>query len=41
MMANMRTKRSPEFKAKIALAALRGDSSYMLVHGLDAQTWPY
>ena len=27
MMACMRTKRSPEFKAKVALAALRGDKT--------------
>lgn len=27
MMASMRTKRSPEFKAKIALTALRGDKT--------------
>jgi transposase-like protein len=27
MVANMRTKRSPEFKAKIALAAIRGDQT--------------
>ena len=27
MMASMRTKRSPEFKAKVALAALRGDKT--------------
>ena len=27
MMATMRTKRSPEFKSKIALAALRGDKT--------------
>lgn len=27
MAANMRTKRSPEFKAKIALAAIRGDQT--------------
>ena len=27
MMSNMRTKRSPEFKAKVALAALRGDKT--------------
>lgn len=27
MMASMRTKRSPEFKAKVALAALRGEQT--------------
>jgi len=27
MMASMRTNRSPEFKAKVALAALRGDQT--------------
>lgn len=26
-MANMRTKRTPEFKAKVALAAIRGDQT--------------
>ena len=27
MMTSMRTKRSPEFKAKVALAAMRGDKT--------------
>ena len=45
MMASMRTKRSPEFKAKVALAALRGDktvnelASLYSVHPNQITTW--
>ena len=45
MMANMRTKRTSEFKAKIALAAIRGDqtvtelASLYKVHPNQITTW--
>jgi transposase-like protein len=45
MMANMRTKRTSEFKAKVALAAIRGDqtiaelASLYKVHPNQITTW--
>jgi transposase-like protein len=45
MMANMRTKRTSEFKAKVALAAIRGDqtvaelASLFKVHPNQITTW--
>ena len=45
MMASMRTKRTSEFKAKIALAAIRGDqtvtelASLYKVHPNQITTW--
>ena len=45
MMANMRTKRSSEFKAKVALAAIRGDqtvtelASLYKIHPNQITTW--
>lgn len=45
-MASMRTKRTPEFKAKVALAAIRGDqtinelaSLYWGGRGSGGQSW--
>jgi transposase len=45
MMANMRTKRTSEFKAKVALAAIRGDqtvtelASLYKIHPNQITTW--
>lgn len=45
MMANMRTKRSSEFKAKVALAAIRGDqtvtelAALYKIHPNQITTW--
>ena len=45
MMASMRTKRTSEFKAKVALAAIRGDqtvtelASFYKVHPNQITTW--
>lgn len=45
MVANMRTKRTSEFKAKVALAAIRGDqtvtelASLYKVHPNQITTW--
>lgn len=45
MMTNMRTKRTSEFKAKVALAAIRGDqtvaelASLYKVHPNQITTW--
>ena len=45
MMANMRTKRTSEFKAKVALAAIRGDqtvaelASFYKVHPNQITNW--
>jgi len=45
MMASMRTKRTSEFKAKVALAAIRGDqtvaelASLFKVHPNQITTW--
>ena len=45
MMANMRTKRTSEFKAKVALAAIRGDqtitelASLYKVHPNQITSW--
>lgn len=45
MMASMRTKRSPEFKAKVALSALRGEqtvnelASQFSVHPNQVTSW--
>jgi transposase len=45
MMVNMRTKRTSEFKAKVALAAIRGDqtvaelASLYKVHPNQITTW--
>jgi transposase len=47
MMANMRTKRTPEFKAKVALAAIRGDqtltelAAHYKVHPNQITTWKH
>ncbi len=47
MMANMRTKRTSEFKAKVALAAIRGDqtvaelASLYKVHPNQITNWKH